>query len=381
MPGIKLSSASCNWRWWVVMGMLTVLLAGCGPETAPAALPTRTPVPTYTPTPEVAAAALTVAPAAASTNTPLVLVATPVAAEPAPAVVVEPTATAAPPAAAAAGAQLTITGDLVNVRRGPGTAFELVGTATAGANYDVIARNAAGDWWQVCCFDGQSGWIFGELATVTDAASVTVAADQPTATAVATPDAGGAPVAEAVPATTPAAAIVAPENTPAPVAAYDPTASSAGNFDPNAQYQIVHFKVLGLEENNGGIRDSGAQHHIFLTVLDASGAGIDGVVVRNPVGDRSEAVTGGKGPGKAEIAMYYEPVKLAVVSDPSGPVTSQVSNQMGLIFPHLPDIVGKLGDINYEYGACPTIDIKCKWPLSDVNFLHFSYEITFQKVK
>jgi hypothetical protein len=139
--------------------------------------------------------------------------------------------------------------------------------------------------------------------------------------------------------------------------------------------------VLGLDENNGGIRDSSAQHHIFLTVLDQNGAGVDGAVVRNLVGDKSEVVTGGKGPGKAEITMYYDPFKLAVVQRPSGPVTSQVSNQMGLIFPHLPDIVGKLGDINYEYGVCPTIDVKCQWPLSDVNFVHFSYEITFQRVK
>ncbi len=126
------------------------------------------------------------------------------------------------------------------------------------------------------------------------------------------------------------------------------------------------------------IRDSTAQHLIFLTVLDQNGNGVDGTVVRNLVGDKSEVTTGNKGPGKAEITMYYEPFKLTVASDPSGPVTSQVSNQMGLIFPHLPDLVGKLGDVNYEYGACPTLEIKCQWPLSAI---HFSYEITFQKVK
>jgi hypothetical protein len=186
-------------------------------------------------------------------------------------------------------------------------------------------------------------------------------------------------VAETAPpaAETPAAE-TPPAEVPAALAPYDPAASSAGNFDPNAQYQIVHFKVLGLEENNGGIRDSGAQHHIFLSVLDQNGNGVDGAVVRNLVGDKSEVVTGNKGPGKTEITMFYEPFKLAVVSDPSGPVTSQVSNQMGLIFPHLPDLVGKLGDVNYEYGACPTIDIKCEWPLSAI---HFSYEITFQRVR
>ena len=366
MSDINLSSASCNWRRWAVVGVLTVLLTGCGPagpETAPTALPTRTPAPTYTPTPK-SIAPPTPAPTATVATEPTV----------APAPQAPNTPTPQPPAAPAA--QLTIASDLVNVRSGPGTEFELVGTATTGAIYEIVARNAAGDWWQVCCFAGQNGWVFGELATVANADGVPVAADQPAAEAVAV-----------APTAAPAAATPQDPNTPTPqveaqaVAPYDPTASSAGNFDPNAQYQIVQFKVLGLDENNGGIRDSSAQHLIFLTVLDQNGAGVDGAVVRNLVGDKSEAVTGGKGSGKAEITMYYEPFKLAVASDLSGAVTSQVSNQMGLIFPHLPDIVGKLGDVNYEYGACPTIDVRCKWPLSDVNFVHFSYEITFQKVK
>ena len=76
--------------------------------------------------------------------------------------------------------------------------------------------------------------------------------------------------------------------------------------------------------------------------------------------------------------MYYEPFKFRVVADGSGPVTSQVSNQMGLAFPHLPDIVGKLGGLDYEYAVCPTLEVKCQWPIQAV---HFSYEITFQKVK
>ena len=100
--------------------------------------------------------------------------------------------------------------------------------------------------------------------------------------------------------------------------------------------------------------------------------------MRNLVGDKSEVVTGSKGPGKVEISMFWEPFKLAVASDPSGPVTSQVSNQMGLAFPHLPDIVGKLGGVDYEYGACPTLEIRCQWPIQAI---HFSYEITFQRVK
>jgi len=342
-------------------------LAGCGlfgsAATAPTPLPTRTPFPTYTPT----------APAATATQA---AAAAPPAVEPVPvepattAPTAEPTATPTPITAA----QLTITSDAVNVRRAPSTDAELVGMVTAGEQFEVTGRTAAGDWWQVCCVAGQPGWVFGALATVTNGDAAPITTDAPV-------------VVEAPPATT-APPVTQPEATapPAPTEAVaeapsappDPAASSAGWFDPNAQYQIVHFKVLGLDENNGGIRDSSAQHLIFLTVLDQNGNGVDGAVVRNLVGEKGEVVTGSKGPGKAEITMYYEPFKLAVASDPSGAVTSQVSNQMGLIFPHLPDIVGKLGDENYEYGACPTLDIKCEWPLAAI---HFSYEITFQKVK
>lgn len=350
---------------------LAALLAGCGlfggASTAPTAVPTRTPFPTFTATPATAPQP-TVTPAPAQ---PEAAAATPVPTE------LPPTATPAPPTPAPA--RLTITSDLVNVRSGPGTDFGLVGTAATGESFEVTGRNAAGDWWQICCVNGQPAWVFGELATVENAAAVAVAADLPATAPQEAPAQAPAEAPVTAPTEAPAAAPTeAPTAAPAPAAPYDPTASSAGNFEPNAQYQIVHFKVLGLDENNGGIRDSSSQHLIFLTVLDQAGNGVDGAVVRNLVGDKSEVVTGAKGPGKAEISMFWEPFKLAVVSDPSGPVTSQVSNQMGLAFPHLPDIVGKLGDVNYEYGACPTLEIKCQWPIQAV---HFSYEITFQRVK
>lgn len=366
---------------WIVATAAAVLLAGCGlfggAEESPTPIPTRTPFPTFTATP-VAAATATGAP-------PTVAPTVAAAAQPAAALPLTQTAPlteSAPAPAAPNAATLTIASDLVNVRSGPGTEYDLVGTAATGESFSIVGKNAAGDWWEVCCVGGQNGWVFGELATVQNVESVALAADLPAApiaeaTALPADAVAAAPTAEAATAEAPTAE-AALTAAPAPAAPYDPTVSSDGNFDPNAQYQIVHFKVLGLDENNGGIRDSSAQHLIFLTVLDQNGNGVDGAVVRNLVGDKSEVTTGNKGPGKAEITMYYEPFKLAVASDPSGPVTSQVSNQMGLIFPHLPDLVGKLGDVNYEYGACPTIDIKCQWPLSAI---HFSYEITFQKVK
>ncbi len=335
------------------------LLAGCGwfgsQAAAPTALPTRTPLPTFTPTPLSQLSA---------TETATPETATPETATP------ETPPASLPAQTPPATALLTISAEAVNVRSLPSTTAALVGMASAGQQFAVSGRTSASDWWQVCCIDSQPGWVFADLVAVTGGELAPVVETAPPDPAPQTAAPQTAAPQPAAPPPDPAAQPAAPPP--------DPAASSAGFFDPNAQYQIVAFKVLGLEENNGGIRDSTAQHHIFLTVLDPSGSGVDGAVVRNLVGDRSEVVTGSKGPGKAEITMYYEPFKLTVVADPSGPVSSQISNQMGLVFPHLPDLVGKLGDVNYEYGACPTLEIRCQWPISAI---HFSYEITFQKVR
>ncbi len=353
----------CWLVYWMAAVILSLLLGGCSSLFGRKAVPTptldlaRVAVPTFTPTPLVdQQVAPTPAPVQPATDTAAPApVEQATLATPSQPSVDPPTAT--PPPAVP---RLTITGPAVNIRGGPGTEYEIVGAASQGESFDLVAKNPTGDWWQICCVTGQPGWVFGQLANVENADGVAVAADIPTPP-------------------TPAPVTAAPESpTEAPPAPYDPTASSEGNFAPNAQYQIVHFKVLGKDENNGGIRSSSAQHLIFLTVLDENGNGVDGAVVKNLVGEKGEVVTGSKGPGKAELTMYWEPFKLTVASDPSGPVTSQVSNQMGLAFPHLPDLVGKLGDESYEYAVCPTIDIKCQWPIQAV---HFSYEITFQKVK
>jgi len=356
----------------IILCLLALILSGCGSIFGPASEPTATPtrayvaVPTFTPTPETVAVAPTAMPTA-NPPTPTATIATPITPTVALTTTTSPIIT--PTTAPVEEARLTITGETVNVRSGPATTFDAIGNAANGETFPILARNAQGDWWQICCINDQPGWVFGELATVANTERVAVAADAPTPT----------PAAVAVaPTTAPVADQPTPTSAPAAPAPPPVDNGSAGDFNPDAQYQIVHFKVLGLDENNGGIRDSRAQHHIFLTVLDQSGNGVNGAVVENLVGEKGQIVTGDKGPGKAEITMYYEPFKFRVVADGAGPVTSQVSNQMGLAFPHLPDIVGKLGGLDYEYAVCPTLEVKCQWPIQAV---HFSYEITFQKVK
>ena len=346
--------------------LLLLTLGGCGSlsRSDPTPTPTRELPSTFTPTPRPSATPEPPTPTAVSqvqTITPT--------SEPSPtslpeltATAMEPTPTLTPTVEMAPG--LVVSADTINVRGGPGTAYARIGVAVRGDAFEVTARNEQGDWWQVCCFDGQPGWLFGDLVDLQHVDAVAVAEEIP-----APPEPTATPI--------PAATAPPPSNLVPGQPSVDNT-TTAGNFDPSAQYQIVYFHVKGLDENNGGIFNKGGQHHIFLTVLDENGNGLDGVVVKDAVGDKLNVVTGSKGPGKAEIIMYWDPYKLYVSADPSGLVTSQVSNQMNTAHPHIPDIVGRLGPVDNEYAVCPTPDDRCTPPFYHV---HFSYEITFQKVR
>jgi hypothetical protein len=61
--------------------------------------------------------------------------------------------------------QLAIKPDLtlVNVRGGPGTTYPVIGGLTPKQTVLVTGKNEAGDWWAVD-LDGQTGWVFAELA-------------------------------------------------------------------------------------------------------------------------------------------------------------------------------------------------------------------------
>ncbi len=202
--------------------LLVLLLAGalvfaaCGPEDGePVAVATRTPRPTFTPTPFQAPAqpveqapvaeqptAVVVAPADTAANTPVVDVQPTEPPSEAPTNTPEPaTATPAPQEAKA-----VVNSPAVNVRSGPGTEYALAGTADRGAELTIQAKNAAGDWWQVCCVNGQTVWIASFLVDTSGPVDgVAVAANipappPPTATPVPQPAAPAAPTATPVPA-------------------------------------------------------------------------------------------------------------------------------------------------------------------------------------
>jgi hypothetical protein len=52
-----------------------------------------------------------------------------------------------------------VTNNAANLRTGPGTNYGLAGTVDRGSQFEIIAKNPAGDWWQICCVNGQNAWV------------------------------------------------------------------------------------------------------------------------------------------------------------------------------------------------------------------------------
>jgi cell division septation protein DedD len=143
---------------------------------------------------------------------------------------------AAPVAAAPAlTASLKVETDIINVRSGPGTGFGLVGTANLGERFEIVGRNAEGTWYQICCVNGQQGWVSGELTDEENEELAQVVA-APTAAPVAQ-----AP-AEPAPTQPPAAAPAEPTATPAPAA---PAPAPAGDACAGIGGDGCKFKIRG----------------------------------------------------------------------------------------------------------------------------------------
>lgn len=50
-------------------------------------------------------------------------------------------------------ATVSTSGRRANVRSGPGLEYQVLTAAPPGTIFDVVAKNDAGDWWQVCCIE------------------------------------------------------------------------------------------------------------------------------------------------------------------------------------------------------------------------------------
>jgi anionic cell wall polymer biosynthesis LytR-Cps2A-Psr (LCP) family protein/uncharacterized protein YgiM (DUF1202 family) len=80
-----------------------------------------------------------------------------------------PVAESAPPAAAAPAlvAQVLIPrGDIVNVRSGPGTQFDILGRLRSRQAAPIVGKNSAGSWWQIN-YSGQPAWVAARVVRAT----------------------------------------------------------------------------------------------------------------------------------------------------------------------------------------------------------------------
>jgi hypothetical protein len=102
----------------------------------------------------------------------------------------------AAPLAEAGGVKATVTGDLVNLRDGPGTGYAIVARAKNGESLTAIGKNADGTWLQVTA-SGKKGWVNNQFVSangsVADLPVVKVAAPK-----AAAPKAAAAPRSTAV---------------------------------------------------------------------------------------------------------------------------------------------------------------------------------------
>lgn len=68
--------------------------------------------------------------------------------------------------------------NLMNVRSGPGINYAVVGGANQGDTYRITGKDPASTWWEVD-YNGQVGWLFGELVVTNNTGAVAVAANIP----------------------------------------------------------------------------------------------------------------------------------------------------------------------------------------------------------
>lgn len=95
-------------------------------------------------------------------------------------------ATAAGQAQIGPGTTIRVVVPALNVRSGPGLNFAAIGQARAGTQFEVVGVDDGSQWLQVCCIDGQQGWVLGSPTFVSaasaDSAPAAAASGEPVVT-------------------------------------------------------------------------------------------------------------------------------------------------------------------------------------------------------
>ena len=180
---------------YIVFGLLAIVVFGNRERVTQ---PTRTPMPTFSPRPSPTPLVL------APTSTPSPMVGptlslpeetAPIGTDVAPARLDTPvpiktsseTSPSASPTRDSGGPSVTVDVSL-NVRSGPGTNYERVGSLAPGSTVDIVGRNADSSWWRITYpgGPGDTAWISASYATARHTDGVPVVEAPPAATAAPT---------------------------------------------------------------------------------------------------------------------------------------------------------------------------------------------------
>jgi hypothetical protein len=209
----------------------------------------------------------------------------------------------------------------------------------------------------------------------------------PSDTPTAIPTQSPTPTPSPLPADTPTAI---PTRMPTPIPSAQPpigTEAAVPSPSPSPYDFIVVHQRLRTNEENGGTSDAGSVngcgrgHEIYVWVIDAAGAPLDGVVIGDTY-DNPRHISGEKGPGHAQYDLYMNGYRLLVVEDNNAgrPVTSEVSEVMS----------GNDWEIPIPWliqGHYCATEAECLARRADPNkpggsglcWGHYSYEIIFQR--
>jgi len=156
-----------------------------------------------------------------------------------------------------------ITGDGLQVRVGPGTAYEVRTSLAEGDEVNVLGRDEMGDWVKVGLDSGAEGWVAAEFVDVGDnLKAVPVITPEP----IATPTTGLTPTAMPSP-TVPPEATAAPTAVPTvtvPIASRTTGGGLRMRSGPGTDYEVLTFLAEGQEVNVLGRDETGEWLKISL---------------------------------------------------------------------------------------------------------------------
>jgi hypothetical protein len=150
-----------------------------------------------------------------------------------------------------------------------------------------------------------------------------------------------------------------------------PTATPVPSID-----FIVKVWRLVPRELNGCDNAGHGNHNIFITVLDANGAPLDGVVVGD-TWNNVEETSGRKGPGLGEIPLYANAMAMTVKRDAATGQT-YTSESTPPCASYLTDIPN---EVLAEADYCANVD-HCQWMRENDPWFcggHYSWEVVFQR--